>query len=77
MLTAVYFEDDSGVMGFVEELLAVSAWSPTLEETREKLEEGARLFLQAHRSESVLRLKSYSEVRREKFTVRLDHVDRF
>jgi hypothetical protein len=43
-LTAIYFDEDGGVMGFVEELWGVSAHGRNLKEARKRLTAAAEAF---------------------------------
>lgn len=72
LLTAIYFEEDGGVTGFVEEFLGVSAHGRNMDEARERLTEAAGKHLRQNRAGVRQRLQSYGNVTRERLAVEIE-----
>jgi len=68
-LTAIFFEEDGGFTGFVEESVDVSAHGRTLKEARTKLTKALRERLEAEAREARFSKASYGTVTRERLTV--------
>ena len=69
ILTAIFFEEDGGVTGFVEELISVSAHGRNMKDARSQLTTAARLFIQENREGVRQRMASYGKVTRERLVV--------
>jgi predicted RNase H-like HicB family nuclease len=69
MLTAIFFEENGGITGFVEEFLDVSAHGRNLKEARMKLTEALRERLEADPSEVRYGKASFGIVTRERLAV--------
>ncbi|HEX3577405.1 MAG TPA: hypothetical protein VHY33_02480 [Thermoanaerobaculia bacterium] len=69
VLTAIFFDDDGGVTGFVEEFLDVSAHGRNLKDARTKLTKALRERLEAEPEETRYREASYGTVTRERLAV--------
>jgi predicted RNase H-like HicB family nuclease len=69
VLTAIFFEENGPVTGFVEELLGVSAHGRNLKEARSRLTAAARKFLEDNREGVRQRMESYGTVTRERLFV--------
>ena len=69
VLTAIFFEEDGGITGFVEEFLGVSAHGRNLKEARSRLTAAARKHLQDNREGVRQRMESYGTVTRERLFV--------
>jgi hypothetical protein len=67
ILTAIFFEEDGGITGFVEEFPDVSAHN--LKEAREKLTKALRERLEDEPGEVRRREASYGTVTRERLAV--------
>lgn len=72
LLTAIFFEDDGGVTGFVEELLSVSAHGRNIEEARDRLTAAAEKYLRQNRAGVRQRMESYGNVTRERLMVGIE-----
>ncbi len=59
-LTGNYFESDGGFFGYVEELTGITAQGRTLEETRERLEQAARIYVEMSGSGVRRRMQAYA-----------------
>jgi predicted RNase H-like HicB family nuclease len=64
---AIFFDDDGGVGGFIEELLGVSARGKDIKEARAKLTTAAEKFLDGDSVSA--RLAAYGTVTRERLLV--------
>lgn len=69
VLTAIFFDDDHGVTGFVEEFFGVSAHGKNLKEARARLTAAARGFLQEHRKDMRQRMMLDGMVTRERLFI--------
>ena len=69
VLTAIFFEENGGVTGFVEEFLGVSAHGKNLKEARTRLTAAARQYLEDNREGVRQRMASYGTVTRERLFV--------
>ena len=71
-LTAVYIEEQESFIGFVEELMGITAQGATLDETRERLEQAARAYVEANR-DGIRRRMTWTRglAHREQFTIDL------
>jgi predicted RNase H-like HicB family nuclease len=68
-LTAIFFDDDGGVTGFVEEFLDVSAHGRNLKDARAKLTKALRERLEQEPGEARYSAGSYGPVTRERIAV--------
>lgn len=71
LLTAIFFENDGGVTGFVEEFIEVSAHGRNLKEARTRLIAAAEDRMHKHREGVRQRLESYGSVTRERVVVEI------
>lgn len=71
LLTAIFFEEDGRVTGFVEEFLSVSAHGRNLTEARSRLTQAAEEHMHEHREGVRQRLASYGSVTRERLVVEI------
>jgi predicted RNase H-like HicB family nuclease len=69
VLTAIFFDDDDGVTGFVEEFFGVSAHGKNLKEARARLTAATREFLQKHRKDMRQRMALDGTVTRERLFI--------
>jgi len=69
VLTAIFFDEEGGVTGFVEELLGVSAHGRNLKEARSRLTAAARKYLQDNHEGVRQRMASYGTVTRERLFI--------
>ncbi|MEA2236604.1 MAG: hypothetical protein QOC81_1328 [Thermoanaerobaculia bacterium] len=68
-LNAIFFDDDGGVSGFVEELIGVHGHGKNIKEARASLTKAAREFLAGQEHGMSERLSAYGPVTREKLDV--------
>jgi predicted RNase H-like HicB family nuclease len=71
LLTAIFFEEDGGITGFVEEFLGVSAHGRNLKEARTLLVAAAEKHMHEHREGVRQWLASYGSVTRERLVVEI------
>jgi hypothetical protein len=72
VLTAVYFEDDDGYTGFVEELWSVSVHERNIRDARTRLTEAAQKFLRENRRDILQRAEPHDRVTRERMVVEIE-----
>jgi len=70
LLTAIFFEEDGGVTGFVE-FLGVSAHGRNLKEARSRLTQATEEHMHEPGKVSRQRLASYGSVTRERLIVKI------
>jgi predicted RNase H-like HicB family nuclease len=69
VLTAVFFEDDDGFTGFVEEFWSVSVHGRHLNEARSLLTDAAQKFLDDNRDDILQRSEPRESVTRERMVL--------
>ena len=71
-VTAIIYNDSSGVSGFVEEIPTASAQGRTEEEVRNRLRKAVQAFYEENRENIAQRMETYRSVRRERLAVEVD-----
>ncbi|HXH92995.1 MAG TPA: type II toxin-antitoxin system HicB family antitoxin [Thermoanaerobaculia bacterium] len=68
-LNAIFFDDDGGITGFIEEFLGVFAHGKNIDEARSRLVEAAETFLEGSGPGVSQRRSAYGTVTRERMLV--------
>jgi hypothetical protein len=75
VVTAIIYKDETGVVGFVEEVTSANATGKTEGDVRNKLRRAVQRFYRSNRGNIARRMETRVNVRRERLAVEIEMPD--